>query len=368
MKLSEEELINGLDLKNQYLIDMEGKLFSAKEYIKQYHKGAEMQRSLKLVPDYYERPLGMQLELTSRCPQKCIQCYNQSNDLEHNDLRNELTIEEWKNIAQQIKDLDIFQCVISGGEPLTLGDKLFEIMDILNEASVRFVVISNGMLLNKEMMEKFKKYRYSWFQISIDGCREEIHDFIRGAKSFRKAIEAANMIKEAGIPLVIAHCVMKYNKEYLNEMIDMCYMLGATRVVTGPFSYMGRAVKNSELISLTDEEAKEVYELIDKKAGEYAGRMQVSVAAEEATSLRVRLAEPNSVLLIRPNGDVKFDCVSPFKIGNVKEESLKEIWDKRGKSVYSNERLIEYVKQIKSSRDLLTVRPRVNYDPDEMLG
>ncbi len=368
MKLSEEELVKGLDLKKQYLIDVNGRSYSTKEYITQYHKGAELQRTMNLVPECYDRPLGLQLELTSKCPQKCIQCYNQSNDSEHNDLCHELSVEEWKDIARQAKDLDIFQCVISGGEPTTLGNRLFEIMDILDEAGVRFVVISNGMLINKAMVERFKKYRYSWFQISIDGSREEIHDFIRGAKSFKKAIEAANMIKEAGIPLVIAHCVMKYNKDYLSEMIDMCYMLGAVKVVTGPFSYMGRAVENSDLISLTDDEVAEVYEICDKKAIEYTGRMQVSVSAEESTSLRVKLAEPNSVMLIRPNGDVKFDCVSPFKIGNVREESLKEIWDKRGKSVYSNERLIEYIKQIKNARDMLSVKPRVNYDPDEMLA
>ncbi len=37
----------------------------------------------------------------------------------------------------------------------------------------------------------------------------------------------------------------------------------------------------------------------------------------------------NDVLLIRPNGDVKFDCIAPFKIGNLKEETLQDIWNKK---------------------------------------
>lgn len=367
MKVNTRELISGLDLKKKYLIDVNGRVFSAEDYIKQYHIGAEMQRNKKLVPRYYERPLGLQLELTSKCNQKCIHCYNQSNDKEHNILSSELSIDEWKAIANQAKELDIFQCVISGGEPTILGDKLFEIMDILDEASVRFVVISNGMLLDEYTVERFKKYKYSWFQISIDGSRKELHNKIRGAEAFEKAINAANLIKEAGIPLVIAHSVMKYNIDYLEEMIDLCYLLGAIKVITGPFSYMGRAVRNSDLISLTDEECKKVYEICDAKALEYMGRMQVTVSAEESTSLRVKLAEPNSVMLIRPNGDVKFDCVSPFKIGNVRENTLLEIWESKGKYVYSSKRLLEYIQMIKSSRDLLKVHPRVNVDPDELL-
>lgn len=90
-----------------------------------------------------------------------------------------------------------------------MGDGLFEIMDILNEYGVIFVVITNGMLLDEEKINRFSKYRYSWFQISIDGSRPELHDYIRGAKSFDRAIWAADLVKRLGMPFVIAHAVIK---------------------------------------------------------------------------------------------------------------------------------------------------------------
>lgn len=108
-------------------------------------------------------------------------------------------------------------------------------------------------------------------------------------------------------------------------MIDLAYMLGAMRIVAGPFSYMGRAVLNGKDIELTDEEIAETYKIIDQKAAEYGGRLEVSIPSEEAVSLRIRLAEPNGVMLIRPNGDVKFDCISPFKIGNIRNTILQEM-------------------------------------------
>ena len=95
--------------------------------------------------------------------------------------------------------------------------------------------------------------------------------------------------------------------------------------------------------------------------------MQVAVSSEEVLGLRTKLIEPNGVVLVRPNGDVKIDCVAPFKIGNVRTSSVKDIWNNIGRNVWEHPRLIEYVKSIKSYDDLLKVRPRINVDEDELL-
>ena len=91
------------------------------------------------------------------------------------------------------------------------------------------------------------------------------------------------------------------------------------------------------------------------------------MSSEEVMGLRAKLIEPSGVLLVRPNGDIKIDCVAPFKIGNVKETSIKNVWDKIGMHVWEHPRLIEYVKSIKSYDDLLQVKPRINVDEDELL-
>lgn len=278
----------------------------------------------------------------------------------------DLAIEEWERIAFELCEMGVFHCVISGGEPTLLGNKLFDIMDIFHKYGVTFILITNGMLINESNVMRFSKYKYNWFQVSIDGSRPELHDHIRGAVSFEKAVNAASLVKQAGMPLVIAHSVMKHNKDYLEEMIDLAYLLGAIKIIAGPFSYTGRAVLNSADIELSDDEITEIYRVADNKASQYSGLMEVAIPIEEIVSLRVNLFEPNGVLLIRPNGDVKFDCISPFKIGNVREKTLMDIW-RDGRTVHAHPRLREYASQIKFHRDFLTVYPKVNVDPDEML-
>lgn len=36
--------------------------------------------------------------------------------------------------------------------------------------------MKNGYLLTEEMVKRFKKYQYHWFQVSIDGATARYHN------------------------------------------------------------------------------------------------------------------------------------------------------------------------------------------------
>lgn len=311
-------------------------------------------------------PLGAQLELTYKCNHRCIHCYNNSADNKW-DYEGMLTVKEWENVCEQLNELGILQCVISGGEPLLMGDDLFSIMDVLHKNKVKMVFISNGMLLDEKKVEKLRKYKFDWFQLSIDGCSSETYRIMRGVDGFEKAINALYLLRKAEIPITIAHAVTKVNLHELSDMVDFAYNMGAVKLVISPFELVGRAIVNSEQLRLSDEEYIQVYSLLKSKMNEYAGRMEISVPPESVVSLQSDLYKKNSVMLVRPNGDIKFNCLSPFKIGNVREKSLKEIWETIGKSVNSHHRVIEYANQISDYDDFRVVKPRINIDDDELL-
>lgn len=344
----------------------DGSKISPYEFIKLHKETREEMIKNKYIPELFSRPLGCQLELTYKCNQRCIHCYNNSGTVSQSD--EELKIEEWIDVCHQLVKLDIFQCIISGGEPTLLGDDLFILMDILAENNVSFIVISNGLLIDKEKAKKFSRYRYDWFQISIDGSRPEIHDYIRGCKSWHKAIKAVTLLKEQNIPVIIAHTVSKINKDYLDEMIELAFLLGADGIIIGPTDYLGRAIENIDKIKLSPQEYSEIYNYIIKRREENQGRIEIIMGLEEVLSLRLRLHDiGNDVLLIRPNGDVKFDCIAPFKIGNVKNESLIEIWEKRGKTIWQNPEVQNYITQITQKDDFIKIKPRPGIDPDKLI-
>ena len=155
-------------------------------------------------PKRYTYPITLQFELTGQCNLACKHCYNRSGDQDRETL---MTPDKWCELSRQVvKDGGIFQCIISGGEPLLLGDRLFDIMDILHDDGTSFVVITNGFLLTREKVQSFKKYRFFWFQVSIDGPTAAIHDEFRGVKgSWERAVNGALEASNAGLPLVIAN-------------------------------------------------------------------------------------------------------------------------------------------------------------------
>lgn len=351
-------MIEGLNIRAPYISTNIGYM-KPQKYLKDLEKNVKEE-------EYLDTPLGAQLELTYKCNHKCIHCYNNSADSMW-DYDGMLTVDEWRQVCNQLNELGIVQCVVSGGEPLMMGEQLFDIMDVLHKNKVKIVFISNGMLLDEEKVKKLSKYKYDWFQLSIDGCSPETYKTMRGVDGFEKAINAIYLLRKENIPVTIAHAVTKVNFQELENMVDFSFQMGAIKLVISPFELVGRAITNSSKLALSDEEYKEVYNILKRKMNEYAGRMEISVPPESVVSLHANLYKRNSIMLVRPNGDVKFDCLSPFKIGNVKEDSLKDLWNDLGKKVNSHPRVNEYANQITDFGDFATTVPRINIDEDELL-
>lgn len=333
------------------------------ELLKISEKMLEEWQKKKAYPRELESPLGCQLELTHKCNLNCIHCYNQSGN-----FCQELSFKQWIGIAKQLVDMNIFECVISGGEPLLLKDNLYKIMSVLHDNGIKFIFVTNGMLLDENQIEKLSKYDYYWFQVSIDGSKPEIHDKIRGLRgSWKRAVNAAKLVSESGLPLVISHVIQRYNISYLDEMIETSYLLGARRIITGKFTYSGRAILNKDKIDVFDDELKEAFQFLQTKYNEYFGKMEIITSTDPVFYLRYRIIEPCNVILIRPNGDVKLDCVLPFKIGNVLNENLLDMWNRIGKNAWRNEEIIKYISSIKTEKDMLRIFPRPYIDKDILI-
>lgn len=296
----------------------------------------------RLYPERFTMPLTLQFELTSHCNVHCKHCYNVSG--EDNSRQDAMTPERWKDFARYlVKHGGIFQCVISGGEPLLLGEDLFEIMDILHDDGTSFLVISNGLLMTKDKAKRFAKYRYKWFQVSIDGVTRERHDAFRQRQgSWDAAVRAVFMLVNLGIPVTIAHTVTPENLGEVDAMCELAYELGASGIILGEVMPSGRSWQNTEIL-LNHEQKNVLYELINTNIQRYSGRMSVQRSSGTKVQLLRAKDTPNAGAIIRPNGDVRLDCVAPFVMGNVLEEDFCDLWNRKASDVWNMPAVIEYV-------------------------
>ena len=305
-------------------------------------------QSVGAYPKKFDYPITLQFELTGQCNLKCQHCYNRSGDADRETL---MTPEKWCELSRQIvSDGGIFQCIISGGEPLLLGEKLFDIMDILHDDGTSFVVITNALLLTKKFVRHFAKYRYFWFQISIDGSTAELHDEFRGVEgSFNRAVNGALEISDAGIPLVIAHTVTPKNLNRVEDMVNLSYQLGANSIILGEVMPSGRAYEHEEII-LSDDQKNFLYGQIEELGKKFSGKITIQRSAELKTQMERYMSEVNGGGIIRPNGDFRIDCMAPFTIGNVLKKSVKEIWLEKGIDAWNSDAVKNFVASIDEDR------------------
>ncbi len=315
------------------------------EYAQEYVKKIKAEQEQGLFPKTFAMPIGLQFELTSKCRLFCKHCYNNSGN---NHEKDDMTIADWKHLVDVIiKNGGIFQCIISGGEPLMLGESLYEIMDPLHEDGTGFVLITNGMLVDKTTVKKLKKYNFYWIQVSIDDVLDTAHDEFRGKEgSWNKAVNAAFLFSGAGLPLRIAHSVTPENLSRLPEMIDLAYKLGASSIVCGSVLPSGRAILNQEICSNQEAFLNEMYSVIETNQCKYRGKMEILISSDLAMDIKRKQELPNSAVVIRPNGNVRMDCTMPFTVGNVLTDDFTNIWRNLGANCWNHELVNKYISEL----------------------
>ena len=277
-------------------------------------------------PAKFDFPIAMQFELTSRCNLRCKHCYNRSGE---NRAPDAMTGDDWVAFAKKlVAKGGLFEVTISGGEPLLLGDKLSELMDVLHADNTTFNLISNGYLFDEKILDRLKKYQFYWFQISIDSSNSERHDEFRGVKgSWKRAANAAYRIALSGIPLRIATTATPRELDHLEEIVQMAINLGASYLIIGEVMPSGRAFDNEEIF-LSREQLNQFYSTTDELIKRYKDKLSILVSSSPRTQLNYFSTEKLDGAVVRPNGDVRLDCTCPFVIGNVLRDDVEDIWAK----------------------------------------
>lgn len=155
-------------------------------------------------------PLVMILWPTYRCNQRCIFCGNYKKHIEK-----ELTTQEILKIINDMKELKIPFCTVSGGEPL-LREDIIDIGKFLLKKGIKSSINTNGTLITKSLAEELLR-AYEVIVISLDGF-EKTHNFIRrdknGFKLAMRAIRYLNRLKDDNL-IGINFVLNKYNYKEL---------------------------------------------------------------------------------------------------------------------------------------------------------
>jgi radical SAM protein with 4Fe4S-binding SPASM domain len=260
---------------------------------------------------------NISLEITKQCNLQCKHCYADAGKK----CEDELTLDEIKELIDELADIGVLSITFTGGEPL-LHPSIFDMMAYARKKPLAVVLFTNGTLLTREIVKKLKELNIYRVNVSIDGPDADIHDEFRGCKgAFEKTVEGILLLNKTGISIHASTCLTKMNYKRVKEILELLKDAGITDSKVWPPTFSGRPDK--EDVFITPEEFREAMVVMHEfNRGEPEKEFRYCKNVKNC-------GVGWSALSIKCNGVVT-PCPSfgeDFSLGNIRDESLMDIWN-----------------------------------------
>jgi len=275
-------------------------------------------------------PLVVSWNLTRKCNLKCPHCYINATTQE---LKNELTTEESKTLINQICEVSRPLLILSGGEPLLRPD-VYELVRYGASKGLKMGLGSNGSLIDATAAKRLKNAGIETVSISLDSHIPEQHDEFRGVRgSWEKAVGAIKALQENGVLVQVNTTLTQQNYDQIDDIMSLAENLGVENFHLFFLVPTGRGVKMADI-------SPAKYENMIKTTFAKVAKHKLNVRPSCAPQF-MRIAKDMGLDMSRwirgclaglyycrvyPNGDITPCPYLPIKLGNIREESFKEIW------------------------------------------
>ena len=288
-------------------------------------------------------PLYIAWQVTNECNLACLHCIEESGPGKA--FRDEFDAQQVFGFLQQVMDLDVPYLSFSGGEPM-VHPQFFEMVEFVCARDGQLKIETNAHYLSTENCRRLKELGVKAVQVSLDGASRETFNRMRIRGDYDLAIEGVRNLRAADVPIEINYSPTRFNVHEIGAAVDLAYELGAYSFYTGRTMYTGNAVKTWHLLTPSEEQYVEYFRVLHDKAEEYRGRLRVHFhemgLLEE---LRYRLKHPAALLVVLPNGLVKLINALPFICGDLRRQTLSEIWANFN-NAWKDPRIAEFVDEL----------------------
>jgi len=272
----------------------------------------------------FEAPLYVGWQLTNECNLSCLHCIEESGPGKA--FPDELGREQALDVLGRLARAQVPYLSLSGGEPLLHG-AFWELAEAAAAAGIEVKIETNGHLLSPEGCARLRRIGVGAVQVSLDGAARASYERLRARGSWDKALASIRELRRAGVSVEINFSPAKFNAGEIAEAVDLAFHLGAVGFYTGRTIIAGRAARTRGLLEPSAEQYEEFFKTLREKARQYEGRMRVCYhemgLVEE---LKYRLENPAALFIILPNGKVKLINALPFVCGDLRRQSVGEVW------------------------------------------
>jgi len=272
----------------------------------------------------YRAPLFVAWQLTNRCRARCLACCEESGP--DRAWRDEMPREQALHVARSLAAAGIPYVAFGGGEPLGVAH-VWDIFDLLADAGVSLKIETEGSLIDDTVADRLAALQVQCIQISVDGANAATHERVRPGGSFVAATQAIGRLVSRGMRPQLVFVPTRLNVGEIAEVYELALSLGCEAFVTGPLMRLGRAARDWDRIAPAERQWREALARLEAQAAASRARMALSIYPWDIlTELRTRLASPQAMLLVVPNGQVKLLNALPFVVADLRRDSPDAAW------------------------------------------
>ena len=169
-------------------------------------------------------PWAILMDPTAACNLKCTGCwaaeYKKTDSMDYKLL---------DRIIREGKALGIYMYIYSGGEPLVRKKDLVKLARKHNDCM--FLAFTNGTLADDELAAEMGEAGNFALALSVEGFEEET-DMRRGHGTYKKVIQAMDILHQHGVPFGFSTCYHSRNvdsvgsEQYIDHMIEKGCIFG----------------------------------------------------------------------------------------------------------------------------------------------
>ena len=274
-------------------------------------------------------PLAVTIAVTDKCQLKCGHC----SVTQSSPPQPPLSTEELQSVVRQCVDLGTTNVTFTGGEPLLRRD-LERVIEAVPQDKAVSLVFTNGIGLTPARARRLKAAGLWGVQVSLDSPDTEEHDRLRGRKGcfdgVRKGIKAA---RDAGLFVGLSTYATNDSarKRSLERMAELSAAWGAHELTAFDAIPTGRLQNQAEVL-LTPAGRKLLLRNAAALRKKYHAK--IHVVTQSWTNSRSGFARFIGCLAghyqfhIAAGGDLRPCDFTPLAIGNVRRESVADLWHK----------------------------------------
>ena len=288
---------------------------------------------------------------TFACDSTCVHCTSAGKQA----VPGEVDTAAAMKIVDQVCDFGASFFGITGGQPFLRKD-LFEVLDYATKLGLNTSIITDGRILDDKAFENIVKNQTK-ISVSIDGA-QKTNDAIRGKGAYAAAVSAIERFSGEKLLNCLVYTFANAGEATNVNEADMVHVLDLAKKYDARWVvFHGFIPYSNDKTSLKADPTPQQYEWVCNKLYDLTARYNGKPAINVYIPFYARVAKQRGMpdfdnwfnsfflgrcffgkfLSIAENGDaIPCSYNDAYRVGNIKDKSLKQIWDDMQNSDFFN--------------------------------